>query len=242
MSGYREIADYYDLLTENVDFESYIEFVDGVFKKNNVNGVVLDAGCGTGRVLSLLSRRGYDLIGVDKSPEMLSVAAKKQTGALLLQQDLTQLDLYGTVSGALSTMDVVNHLSSAGDVRRFFSRLALFMEPGGIFIFDMNLPYKHETILANNSFVFEFSKGMLVWRNEPKRGRVLIILDIYILNKNGTYERKQEELYEYTYSLEEISRLAGVDFEIIETKDGETFKGLTEHSQRAVLVARKRKG
>jgi len=241
MSAYGEIASFYDLLTGNVNYDAYSEYIAEKLKENNIEGLILDAGCGTGTLLSRIRAYGYDMIGVDICPEMLSVADAKQTGALLLQQDLSELDLYGTVSGAISTLDVINHFSSELLLKRFLSRLSLFMEEGGVFIFDLNLPYKHETVLADNTFVFDYGSCVLVWQNKLLGSRLLIEMDLFIEAENGSYIRKREKFWEYTYTPERIKALLEPDFEILEVLDGESFSALSETSERAVFAVRKRR-
>lgn len=141
MSGYSLLAHYYDLLTDNVNYDEYARYIDNTFITQKIDGIILDAGCGTGTMLSLLAERGYDMIGVDIDEEMLSEAKQKCPDALLLRQDVTEIDLFGTIRGAVSTLDVVNHIESINAVERFFSRVALFLEPDGIFIFDMKHAY-----------------------------------------------------------------------------------------------------
>ena len=240
MSAYQVIASHYDLLTGNIDYASYSAYIDNKLTENNISGIILDAGCGTGTMLSLMSRRGYDMIGVDICSEMLAIASNKQTRALLLQQDLCYLDLYGSISGAISTLDVINHFSSEHSLKRFISRVSLFMDDNGIFIFDMNLPFKHEVVLADNTFTFEFDECMLIWQNHLKGRRLHIKLDLFTESKEGFYLRKSESFYEYTYSLEEIKALIEPDFDILEIIDGETFRELSEVSERAVFTTRKR--
>lgn len=243
MSAYSIFAHYYDLLTDNVRYADYAKYIDKVFKEHNIGGIILDAGCGTGTMLSLLSERGYDMIGVDIDEEMLSEAFQKCPDALLLRQDIAKLDLFGTIRGAVSTLDVVNHMDSTNAVENFFSRVALFMEPDGIFIFDMNLPYKHDIVLADNAFVFEFTDGMLVWqnKNESEKKRIKMTLDLYLKDKGTQYIRSNESFYEYTYGLKEIEKILNkCGFEIIKTADGEEFTALGDSSQRAVITAKRK--
>ena len=240
MNAYAAIARLYDALTANVNYSAYAEYIVRKFKENQIEGTILDAGCGTGVMLEHFKKHGFDMIGVDISSDMLASAARKQTGALLLQQDLRCLDLFGTISGAVSTLDVMNHLPSENDLTIVFSRIALFMEAKGILIFDINLPYKHNEVLANNCFVFELSKEIVVWQNRLEKTRVLINLDVFTECGDNKYTRTSESFYEYTYSLERIKALLEEDYDILEIVDGESFCALSDTSERAVVCARKK--
>jgi SAM-dependent methyltransferase len=240
--GYRAIAPYYDIFTKNVDYDRYASYIDAVFKRNKIDGLVLDAGCGTGIITSKLHKIGYEMIGVDQSAEMLSIATNGHPGILFLCQDVTALDLYGTVQGAVATLDLVNHLPSLDAARRFFARVALFMEKDGIFLFDMNLPYKHDQILADHAFIYEFESGMLVWQNDLyfDPNRVMITLDLFHRENDGRYSRQSDTFYEYTYEPDSVAQLLWeTGFKLIETIDGERFLPLQSDSESILYTAKR---
>lgn len=238
--SYHYLAKYYDLLTENVEYEIYADYICRQFNRYSIFGIILDAGCGTGNMLSLLCARGYEMIGIDASEEMLAAAENKHTGALLLKQSLTKIDLYGTISGAISTLDVLNHFKDINEVGAFFEGISLFMEKGGIFIFDMNTAYKHSSVLGNNSYTIEFPDGMLVWNNAQNTKGVIIDLNIFIKTDNGTYKREKENIIEYTYDTCDIIEMLEKNFYVIEIADGENFGKPTETSERIIFTAKKK--
>ena len=145
--AYEAFAGVYDAFNEDADYDALFRYVCGVLRAHGVeDGIVADLGCGTGELTLRLAAAGYDMIGVDLSPEMLSVLREKawetgQEGLLLLCQDIAELDLYGTVRAAVSTFDTFNHIGPAEKFRRALCRAALFVEPGGLVLFDMNTPY-----------------------------------------------------------------------------------------------------
>ena len=242
MPHYYTLADYYDSFTGNVDYGRRADFLVGIFSKTSVSEAVLDAGCGTGMMSRLLMDRGYDVIGVDNSPEMMSVAREKNPEQLLLCQDITELDLYGTIQGAICLQDTLNHLDSVSMVERAVARISLFLEEGFYFVFDINTIYKHRNILADNAFIFENDKAFCVWRNDYNvaDGSVWIRLDVFSENGDGRYTRKAEAFREILIQEEEIEGILSRNGLEIETVlDGETLDEVRPDTQRLLYVTRK---
>ena len=223
--------------------ESNFRFMRGWLRCHGVervDGILADLGCGTGELTLMLTQAGYDMIGIDQSEEMLCVVRDKaeQLGLsgklLLLQQDLLKLDLYGTIRGAVSTFDTFNHIP---DLDTAIANAAFFMEEGGVFLFDMNTPYKHQKVLGENVFTFEEEDAACVWRNHyhPADRRVEITVDI---DYRETGEHFHEQFYEYTYDLDTIrAALEKHGFVLEKVCDGESFGPLTEESERYFFCA-----
>jgi len=248
LTGYRELfADEYGRMTENVDREQMKNFILSRFQNHNLNnGIILDAGCGTGDLCLLLCKHGYDMIGVDESGEMLDNAmiAAKEAGAdiLYICQSLAELDLYGTVDGAVSTLDTLNHIIDEEELQQALDRISLFMVPGGIFIFDVNTEYKHREVLGSNCFIYDYEDLYCGWQNEydPVDEITDIKLDIFLQNTDGSYDRTEIEFSERYYSHEKLGEmLAKAGFQILEIKDDYTENELGAMSQRAVYVVQK---
>ena len=158
MAGYGVFAQVYDKLTLNVPYGQIAEYYDGKIRKfrDGDGNFLADAGCGTGNLTARLARLGYDVIGAEPSPDMLSEAMNKpHDGVQYICQDMTELDLYGEADIIVSTLDSVNHLSSAADIAKFFRAAALNLRRGGLLLFDFNTIYKHEKVLADNVFVYD---------------------------------------------------------------------------------------
>lgn len=239
--GYSAIYEYYDLFTGNVDYSRRADFIDGLFNRYRRPEIVLDAGCGTGTLMSLLAEKGYDMIGIDSSAEMLSVAMEKNPGQLLLCQDITECDLYGTVQGIVCMQDTLNHLENAAQVAKALSRLSLFLEEGCLFIFDLNTEYKHRTVLADNTFVYESDDAMLVWQNSTSDDlSVSMTLDLFSRERGDTYLRQTgyiDEIYISEKTLAEALKEAGL--ELLGTVDGDTLEAVSGQSQRIMYITRK---
>ena len=148
MSAYQALARVYDALTGDVGYQRRADYLEKLFQKSRIPvHTVLDLACGTGAMTAVLTERGYELIGVDSSPDMLAAAREKATGLtgvmpVFLNQDMPALDLYGTVDAAVCCLDSLNYLTSPRDVQRTFERLHLFISPGGLLVFDVNSAFK----------------------------------------------------------------------------------------------------
>ena len=206
MSGYQDFSCVYDRLMET-DYSALADYIGALFIKYSASlKIVLDAACGTGSLALQLAQRGFSVIGVDASADMLAIARNKTAheDVLLLCQPLEELDLYGTVEGAVCTMDGLNHIIDKRLLKRALKRIALFLEPGGLFIFDVNTPYKHREILGDNTFILEDDGVFLSWRNqyEGSNGIVDITLDCFT-EQNGSYRRFTEQFAERAYSEQE---------------------------------------
>ena len=242
--AYNEFAYFYDEFNGEADYEALFQYVKDQLDQHNVrDGIVLDLGCGTGDLTMMLTQAGYDMIGVDQSEEMLSVLQEKAaeldlTGRLLLlQQDILELNLYGTISAAISTFDTYNHIGPLPRFEAAVAKAAFFMEKGGLFLFDLNTPYKHRQVLGNNTFTIDAPDAACLWSNhyDEEAQRVDICLEI---TDKDLHETFREEFCEYTYPLELVEQvLDRHGFRLESVCDGETFGPLTETSQRYMIAA-----
>ena len=167
--AYNEFAYFYDEFNGEADYDALYSQIHTKLEAHGIHdGIVADLGCGTGELTLMLTQAGYDMIGIDQSEEMLCVVRDKaeQLGLsgrlLLLRQDLLKLDLYGTIRAAVSTFDTFNHIP---DLDTAIANAGFFMEKGGVFLFDMNTPYKHRKVLGDNEFTFEEEDAACVWHN-----------------------------------------------------------------------------
>ena len=247
MAAYSEFAFFYDGLIDKEEYDRRSEYICDILSENGISGgILLDAACGTGVLTEKLGEKGFDVIGVDISQEMLGRAMERKaengSRSLYLCQDISALDLFGTINCAVCTLDSINHITESEDVMKAFERIGLFMEKGGIFIFDVNTPYKHREVLSDNAFVFDTDEVFCVWQNEydEETQEVHIWLDLFSPGKNGLYERYSEDFTEVIYSrsfLEEALSRAG--FSVIGVYDDMTKNEVREDSERAVFVCRK---
>ena len=202
--AHNEFAYFYDEFNGEADYEALYAHIKKELEAHGIHdGILADLGCGTGELTLMLTQAGYDMIGIDQSEEMLCVVRDKAEqlglsgGLLLLRQDLLKLDLYGTIRGAVSTFDTFNHIP---DLDKAIANAGFFMEKGGVLLFDMNTPYKHQNVLGENVFTFEEEDASCVWRNHYSAAdrRVEIRVDI---DYRETGEHFHEQFCEYTYDL-----------------------------------------
>ena len=244
--AYNEFAYFYDELNGEANYDALFQYVVAQLREHGVrDGIVVDLGCGTGDLTLMLAQSGYDMIGVDQSAEMLSVLREKAAelgisdGLLLLQQDILDLDLYGTIRAAVSTFDTFNHIGPRERFEKAIEKAAFFMEKDGVFVFDLNTPYKHRQILAGKSFTIECPDAVCRWSNryDPKAERV--DLDVHI-RYNDPPEECQEQFSEYTYDLPYVEKiLQRYGFFVAAVRDGENFGPLRPDSQRYMITALK---
>ena len=196
------------MLTEDVEYQKRADYLELLFKKYLKDKPVLiaDIGCGTGTMCSILSDRGYDMIGIDSSASMLNVAREKSEGKdiLYLLQSMTEFELYGTVDVCLSLLDSVNYLTDDDDFDRLIKLVKNYLNPGGLFIFDINTPYKFENILADNIYTYENEKVFYTWENSFDGKICEFYLNFFVENENGTYNRITEQHFERCYQIEEL--------------------------------------
>lgn len=211
MNSYEFLADSYDQLTTDVCYQDWADYLEKHFRKCNIPvKTVLDLACGTGSLSAELALRGYEMIGVDQSPEMLMIAAEKCRDIvpecpIFLNQSMEELDLYGTIDACVCCLDSVNYVTRPAALRRAFSRVHLFLMPGGMFIFDVKPPEVLENA-DGEMYLDETEETYCVWRAEySKRRRILTYgMDIFRARQDGTWERGEEIHEEYAYSLDEL--------------------------------------
>lgn len=209
MAQFTVLAQHYDELNRGADFKATADFIESVFKLYGIApSLVLDAACGTGNLTIELDKRGYDMIGLDISDAMLSVAlGKKRRGNILfIKQDMRNFELYGTVDAIICAYDSINYLETLADVGLFFKNAANYLNPGGILIFDINSRYKFEYILGNNCFTLEGQDVFCSWQSRYSKRKKICRHDLTIFAQTdeGLYRRFDETQYEYYHAPEEL--------------------------------------
>ena len=213
MTPYVSLAPFYDELTGDVPYRRFADFYQSLFAGYGVTPrLVLDLACGTGTLTLELARRGYELIGVDASADMLSVAQEKALEAapavppIFLQQTMEELDLFGTVDAAVCSLDGINYVPDQA-LDRVFDRLRLFVAPGGVFIFDVNTPSRLES-LDGQVFLDERDDVYCVWRGELAEDRSCLRygMDVFSLRPDGAWDREGEEHVEYIHTASRLTR------------------------------------
>lgn len=242
--GYDAIAKVYDRFNGDLDYEAWADFLEENFRKflSEKPRLVLDLACGTGRMTRTLAKRGYDMIGADGSDTMLSEAyAEAHDGILYLLQDMRDLELYGTVGAVVCCLDSLNYLLSREDVSRVFSLVHNYLDPDGVFLFDVNTPYKFESVYGDNAYILEDEHVFCGWQNEYHRetGICDFYLSLFEEQEDGSYLRSDEHQQERCYPEETwIQLLREQGFEVLGIFGDMKFSKPTETTERWYIAAR----
>ena len=167
MGSYENFARVYDELMDNVPYKEWSEFILSILNKNKIKqGLVLELGCGTGKLMSLLGNAGFDMIGVDNSVDMLQIAREKTSPEFLyLLQDMREFELYGTVRAVISVCDSVNYITEPEELQEVFRLVNNYLDPKGMFIFDLNTEAKFQA-MGSETIAEVRDEGSFIWENE----------------------------------------------------------------------------
>lgn len=246
MDAYTSFAAVYDMFMDNIPYGEWCEYLTGLLKEYGIDkGLVLDMGCGTGSLTEQLSEAGYDMIGIDNSEEMLEIALDKKAESgrdiLYLLQDMREFELYGTVAAVVSICDSMNYILTYEDLVEVFKLVNNYLDPGGIFIFDLNTEYKYRELLADSTIAENRDEGSFIWDNFYDEEEHLNEYDLtlFIKEKEGLYRKYEEVHYQRAYSLDEIRRaLKESGLEFVECYDAFTREKPGEDSERVYVIAR----
>lgn len=241
--SYADFAMFYDRLTWNIDYKALAEMYAGLLCKYGVKGgKLLDLACGTGSLTVRLINRGFDITAADISPEMLTVAAAKNSGVFWLCCDMRLLPFEEHFDAVICALDSLNHLPDPDAIQQTFQKVYRSLKPGGVFAADLNTPYKHEYILANANFVFDMDELFCTWQNDDVMvdNRVDMFLDFFLENEDGSYTRYCDSLSEIAVEPEVIvEMLKKSGFKSVEISEYITGKELSETSEKFTVVAKK---
>lgn len=230
MDQYDQIAPWYDRLQSSVDHEAWADFlamIDQRHGKSDRSGdghdgkpLLLDLGCGTGRNAFAMEKRGYDVIGIDRS-EMMLMAARDEaeaigSGALFLQQDICDFELFGTVDLAVCLLDTINHITRKDQIRKLFSLCANYLNQGSLLILDIGTDKHFGHTLGNNVFYQDVAETAdepaftMLWQNHWQSGRGISNSEITVFAEtdNGLYERYDDVVRERYYDWRQLRDIA----------------------------------
>ena len=212
--GYSVIAPLYDRINGEL-YRPYAEYLQEAIRQYARTDVrdVLDLGCGTGRIAALMADAGYTMVALDSSLEMLNIAREANEGknTLLLMQDMRSFELFGTVQTIYSSLDCMNYMPSSKALEQVFALAYNYLDPGGLFLFDVNTSFRMREIYGNNTFVYEFDDEILYWRNEVDactRYCRFILDRYYDMHPDGTCRYGREVQVEHVYSRKTLCQLA----------------------------------
>lgn len=259
MEIYQDFAEVYDRFMDNIPYEEWGERLDGLIRKYGVSkperdaeevldserNLVVDLGCGTGTMTELMYRKGYDMIGVDMSEAMLSLAMRKkeESGSeiLYLQQDMLELELYSTVGTVFSVCDSLNYILEEEELSEVFSLVNNYLFPGGLFIFDFNTVYKYREVIGESTIAETKEDCSFIWENfyDPEEDINEYDLTVFVRKEGDIYRRFTETHLQRGYTAEQMTGLVeGAGMAVVEVRDADTGEEVTERTQRVYVVAR----
>ncbi len=246
--AYGGFAGVYDIFMDDIPYEDWADYIHGQLEEYGVpEGLLLDLGCGTGVLDRALSRKGYEVIGVDASEEMLMTArenaSEEGVDILYLLQDMREFELYGTVGAVVSVCDSLNYILEEEELLQVFRLVNNYLDPKGIFLFDLNTRYKYETLMGDCTIAENRENCSFIWENyyDTESGVNEYDLTLYVEAEDGRYDRMEETHFEKMYELEKVKELlkkAGLEF--LAVYDGFTKCPPKTDSERLVFVARER--
>ena len=243
VDSYIDFARFYDSLMEDARYPERADYLLEICACfSHPVGDCLDLACGTGSLTGELYRRGVNVTGADISADMLTVAADRFPEIRFVCQPMQALELPVLVDTVVCTLDSVNHLTEDEDVQETFCRVAQALNPGGLFVFDVNTLYKHREILGDNAYTIENETVFCAWQNVlcEDNATVEILLDFFEEQEDGSYRRYSEQFCEKAYSGEQLRQmLASAGLETLAVYGDLTFEEPADDEQRAVYVARK---
>ena len=263
MDSYIEFSKYYDELMEDVPYDEWLGFVRKTLSDNGINdGLVCELGAGTGNFTMRLAKAGYDLIGIDNSEEMLSVARSKKeeflnsgetfesedkvSDIMYICQDMREFELYGTVRAIVSICDSMNYILEDDELVHTFKLVNNYLDPDGLFIFDFNTEYKYREVIGDSTIADSNEDVSFIWMNYYDEESRINEYEVTFFVKNDEeneedclYKRFVEYHYQKGYTLEEIKgflKEAGLIF--VDAFDADGFANVSDRSERIFVIAK----
>lgn len=245
MDAYHELAQSYDRLTNDVDYEATVDFYYEILKREGLRPrTAVDLACGTGSVTAILAKKGLQVTGVDMSEEMLTVAQQKaaelDNQPRFVCQPLQELRLPRGVDMAVCALDSLDYITDPKDCKEAIRRVYKALNPGGIFIFDVNTPEKLRA-MDGQVFLDEDDDVYCVWRGEFDEQTNICSYGMDLFQREGEiWHRSFEEHQEYAYSIEQLKTyLKNAGFTQIKVWADREFTAPREGEQRVWFQARK---
>ena len=248
MEAYTGFAAVYDTFMDNIPYEEWTEYLAELLAEYEVtDGIVLDLGCGTGTLTELLAARGFDMIGVDNSEEMLEIAMEKRAESgsdiLYLLQDMREFELYGTVRAVISICDSLNYITEEVELEEVFRLVNNYLDPGGVFVFDFNTVYKYREVIGDQTIAESREACSFIWDNYYYEEEQIneYELSLFIREEEDLYRRYVETHFQKGYELETVrSLLERSGMEFVTAYDAFTKNPPTTESERIYVIAKER--
>ena len=245
MDCYENLAVSYDRLTNDVDYQATVDFYNAILSREGLHPrTAVDLACGTGSVSVLLAKQGLKVPGVDMSEDMLTVAMGKAMELAcppqFICQRLEQLWLPKGVDLAVCALDSLDYITEPNVCAQAIQRVYKALNPGGIFIFDVNTPEKLQA-MDGQVFLDEDDDVYCVWRGEFDEQTNICSYGMDLFQRRGAvWERSFEEHREYAYSAQQLTGyLKAAGFTHIAVYADRLFEAPRPGEQRIYIKARK---
>lgn len=247
MNSYTKFARLYDgLMNSDIDYQKWCDYIENIFAfYGKAPNLVCDLACGTGNITLPLALRGYEMIGIDRSFDMLAIAREKAQekglDVMFLEQNMKNLDLFGSCDAFLCMIDGFNYVLNPKTIYKIAKRIkTCFLEPDGIFVFDISSPYKLEKFIGDNTFIHDGDDVFYTWENKFHQKNKLseMYLNFFVKNKSS-YTRFGERHIQRAHTIEEIRKIfLAAGFSSVDTYSPLTFDSPKADDMRIVFVAK----
>ena len=244
---YKGFANVYDHMMENIPYEEWCSKLKLYLKEHGLaEGRICELGCGTGIMTEKFAKAGYQMIGLDKSVDMLALARQKQeetkSDILYLNQDMKEMELDKSVDACISVCDSMNYLLQEEGMSALFERVKKYLTPGGLFIFDLKTVYCYRNVIGNQTWVEQDEEVSYIWENFFYEDQDINEYMLTIFRKqpdSNLYERMEEAHYQRAYSPERLkSLLAEAGLTLVDSFDEDMENPIRENSERIYLIAK----
>ncbi|MCQ2544134.1 MAG: class I SAM-dependent methyltransferase [Lachnospiraceae bacterium] len=251
MESYTDFSKWYDEFMEDVPYEEWCSYITDILVKYGIKeGIVCELGAGTGNFTERLAKAGYDMIGIDNSLEMLTVAQEKRDlsedeqikNIMYLCQDMREFELYGTVAAVVSVCDSINYILEDEEVTEVFRLANNYLDPKGLLIFDFNTEYKYREVIGDSVIADNTDEASFIWDNYYDVDTRINEYEVTFFvpsEVEGLYRKFSEMHYQRGYTLDEMKAFiekAGMIF--VNAYDADGFGQVNEFSERIIVVAR----
>ena len=246
---YENFAYVYDEMMHDVDYEKWADYIEAIFHNFKIEPQeVVDLACGTGNITLILKKRGYSILGIDRSQDMLSVAQEKAFeegfGIPFVCQDIRRINLHKKVDAIIVVCDGINYILKDQDLYKVFSGINKFLKPGGLLAFDLSSYHKLSSILGNNVITDDDMDISLIWQNRFNTQKDICEMNLtFFIREHNLYRRFDEIHKQRAYRIENIvEKLEDTGFRDICCYDHMTFDKAKDKSERWTFVAKKESG
>ncbi len=245
MEAYTGFAYVYDEYMDNIPYEEWEEYLCELLKENNIgtDSTIADLGCGTGTVTRMLDKEGYDILGIDLSEDMLSIASERtyeeEQQIIYSCQDMRNFELPYKVDAFVSIGDSMNYITTTDDLCDVFRCVNKGLEADGVFIFDLKTIHFFRDILADNTYAENREDSAFIWDNyyDEESANNEYELAVFVKNEDGTFDRFEEQHYQHGFTISEVeSAVEKAGLRIRNVYDAFSHDEPTDESERLYYV------